>query len=81
MSSSRPVHEIKFGCVKAVIWRRRGSKYGGFNTEFYRFYKDGEEWKQSKVFHEQHLPLHRMASEAAFAWIVQHGRDAESPNE
>ena len=40
---NRPAHEIRYGGIKAVIWRNQTSNGTMFNVTFARLYKDGEE--------------------------------------
>ena len=53
----KPVHEIRMGRIKAVIWGNE-TENGGFrhNVQIRRIYKDGEEWKQTNSFGLGDLP-------------------------
>jgi hypothetical protein len=50
MSANRPVHEIRFGHVKAAIWANESDGYVRHNVTLQRLYKDGDDWKTSQSF-------------------------------
>jgi len=49
--SSRPVHTVRYGGIKAAIWRNvvdNGSASRAmYNVTLTRSYRDGDEWKES----------------------------------
>ena len=51
-TKNQPVKEIRFGRIKAVIWKNPGSNGNGpmFNTTLARLYKDpqADEWKETQ---------------------------------
>jgi len=72
----KPVHEIRMGRIKAVIWGNE-MEGGGFrhNVQFRRIYKDGEEWKQSDSFGRDDLPLVAKVADIAHTWIHERIQD------
>lgn len=70
-----PVHEIKHGAVKAVIWEREGSKGNWHEVSFARLWKDEGEgkWKESHSFRDRNLEDLAKAVGEAHNWILQNG--------
>jgi len=77
---NKPVHEIKLGRIKAVIWGNEADGGGiRHNVQIRRLYKDGEEWKQSDSFGRDDLPLVAKVSDMAHTWIHQRAKDEVKP--
>jgi hypothetical protein len=67
--ANRPVHEVRFGAVKAVIWCNQTANGPMHNVTVARVYKDGDEWKQATSFGaDDLLPLSK-ALDMAHTWI------------
>jgi len=53
-SSSPPVHTIRYGALRAAIWKREvdlgNSSRPMYSVTFTRSYKDGNVWKDSSSF-------------------------------
>ena len=49
-NGDRPVHEIRYGAVKATVWKNPTKNGYMHNVVFSRIYKDGEQWKSSQSF-------------------------------
>jgi hypothetical protein len=66
----RPVHEIRIGRVKAVIWPNE-TEQGAVrhNVTLARLYKDGDQWKESTSFGRDDLPVVQEVARDAFRWI------------
>lgn len=76
MAANRPVHEVRFGHVKAAIWANEGE--GGFirhNVTLQRLYKDGDDWKTTQSFGRDDLALVAKVADEAHTWIFQHGQE------
>ncbi len=60
-TKNQPVKEIRFGRIKAVIWKNPGSNGNGpmFNTTLARLYKDPEAdaWKETQSLGREDLLL------------------------
>ena len=67
-----PVHEIRVGRIKAVIWENETQQGTRHNVSFARIYKDGEVWKDSTSFGRDDLPLIQKVADRAFEWIYEH---------
>ena len=78
MGNNKPIHEIRLGRIKAVIWGNE-LEGGGFrhNVQVRRIYKDGEEWKQSDSFGRDDLPLVAKVADMAHTWIHQASQDEQ----
>ena len=72
----KPVHEIRMGRIKAVVWGNE-TENGGFrhNVQIRRIYKDGEEWKQSDSFGRDDLPIVAKVADMAHTWIHERLQD------
>ncbi len=72
-TKNQPVKEIRFGRIKAVIWKNPGSNGNGpmFNTTLARLYKDPESdaWKETQSFGREDLLQAAKALGEAHAWI------------
>lgn len=66
----RPAHEIRYGGVKAVIWRNATATGQMFNVTTARLYKDeANNWQDSSSFGLDDLLVLAEALRAAFLWI------------
>lgn len=70
--NQRPVHEIKIGNIKAVVWLNPGKdgKSEHHSVSLSRSFKVGEEWKQSKSFFAADLPKVADVATQAEQWIA-----------
>lgn len=73
----KPMHEIRFGLVKAVIWRNQTKSGQRHNVTVCRLFKNGDVWKESTQFGRDDLPLLAKVVDLAHTWIFVHGDDAE----
>lgn len=66
----RPLHEVRLGRIKAVIWGNE-TENGNVrhNVQVRRIYKDGDDWKQSDSFGRDDLPLVAKVLDLAHTWI------------
>lgn len=67
--ANRPVHEIRFGSIKAVIWKNQTANGFMHNVTVARIYKEGDDWKESSGFGRDDLLTLAAALEEAFKWI------------
>jgi hypothetical protein len=68
---SKPAHVIRFGVIKARIWRRRTRSGPRFTVSVVRLYKNGEVWKESSRFDPRDIPLVRLALDRTHRWLLQ----------
>ncbi len=73
MANQPPVAEFKLGSVKCLVWANDTSKGVRHNVTFARFYKDGEEWKETQSFGRDDMPLIGILSGKAHEWIYENG--------
>ena len=73
MGNNPPVHEIRFGRIKACIWKNETQKGDRFSVTLSRLYKDGDEWKESSSFDRDDLPLVMKVSDQCHTWIFENG--------
>jgi hypothetical protein len=55
-AKNRPVHEIRFGRIRAAIWQNETEVGTRHNVTISRLYKDGDDWKDSTSFGRDDLP-------------------------
>ena len=67
--SNRPVHEIRLGHVKAVIWANQTDAGIRHNVSVVRLYRDGDTWATSDTFGRDDLPLLAKVADLAHTWI------------
>ncbi len=71
MPNNRPVHEVRFGAVRAAVWANETKTGVMHNVTVSRLYKDGDQWKDSSNFgRDDLLPLAK-ALDHAHTWICQ----------
>ena len=70
-AKNRPVHEIRFGRIRAAIWQNETENGLRHNVTISRLYKDGEEWKDSTSFGRDDLPLVAKVCDQAHSWIFE----------
>jgi hypothetical protein len=68
-AANKPVHEIRYGSIKAVIWKNDTANGAMHNVTVARIYKDGEEWKESSGFGRDDLLVLAKALDEAHTWI------------
>jgi hypothetical protein len=72
-AGNRPVHTIRYGAVRAAIWRNvvdnGNASRPMYNVTFSRSYKDGDEWKDASSFGPDNLLELAKAANEAHTWI------------
>lgn len=76
----RPVHEIRFGRVKAAIWENETSQGVRHNVTFQRIYREGETWKTSDSFGRDDLYLVQKVADLAHTWIYGQAPESSERN-
>lgn len=69
--STKPVHEIKIGRIRAAIWANETKTGTRHNVTLERLYKDGDEWKFSASFGREDLPLVIKVADQAHTWVYE----------
>jgi len=77
----KPIHEIRLGAIRAVIWVNESSDGFFFTTTFSRLYpdKDGKEWETTDSFGYDDLLLLTDVGKRTRAWIHDQLQAAGQP--
>ena len=72
-TNDKPVQEVRFGSVKAAVWKNRNTNGVRYNTTFSRIYKDKEDnqWKSTDSFGHLDLLLLAKVADHTHTWIAQ----------
>ena len=71
-SNTKPVDEVRFGAVKAAIWRNETDNGSRFNVTFSRSYKNGDgNWKSTSSFRRDDLLVVAKLADQAHSRIFQ----------
>ncbi len=68
-AKNRPVHEIRYGGIKAVVWCNQTANGPMYNVTVARLFKDGDTWKESSGFGTDDLLILAKALNDAHTWI------------
>ena len=79
-AKNRPVHEIRFGRIRAAIWQNETENGMRHNVTISRLYKDGEDWKDSTSFGRDDLPLVAKVCDQAHSWIFEQSSNGSNGN-
>ncbi len=79
-AKNRPVHEIRFGRIRAAIWQNETEAGTRHNVTISRLYKDGDDWKDSASFGRDDLPLVAKVCDQAHSWIFEQSSNSSSHN-
>src|SRR5690242_15210811 len=80
MVNKAPVHEVKFGRVRAAAWANEGASGVWHSVRFARLYKNAEGmWQDADSFNREGLPLLIKAADEVHTWMYRSGeRTAEN---
>ncbi len=73
--SQKPIHEIRFGRIKATIWANESHDGIRHNVQIRRLYKDGDDWKSTDSFDRDDLLLVAKVADQAHTWIHERPRE------
>ncbi|MCA9130426.1 MAG: hypothetical protein NXI32_22105 [bacterium] len=79
--SKQLAHEIRFGLIKACIWRNQTRSGNRHNVTVARLYLNGDTWKESTQFGRDDLPLLAKIVDLAHTWIYLHGNSSAETDE
>ncbi len=75
-----PIHEVRMGCVKAVIWENETPNGIRSSVTIARLYKDEQDnWKETGSFSRQELPLVQHVLGRVYEWL--YARPKVRPND
>ena len=75
-NTNRPINEVRYGSIKAVIWRNPTANGPMYNVTVARLYKDGDDWKESHSFGQDDLLVLAKALHDAYSIIHTHRNTA-----
>jgi hypothetical protein len=67
----KPIHEVRFGFIKAVIWKNENESRAFYNVTFTRLYKEGQQWQTTGSFGRDDLLLLAKVADEAHSWICE----------
>lgn len=73
----KPVHEIRLGRIKALIWANETSQGTRHNVTVARLYKEGDNWKTAEGFGRDDLPVLMKVLDMAHTWIFERAQAPE----
>ena len=78
-TKEKPVHEVRFGAIKAAIWKNDTTGGVRYNVTFSRLYKDKEDdqWKSTDSFGRDDLLVLGKVADTAHSWIHQSAQERE----
>ena len=79
-AKNRPVHEVRFGRIRAAIWQNETENGPRHNVTITRLYKDGNDWKDSTSFGCDDLPLVAKVCDQAHTWIFEQAAERSNGN-
>jgi hypothetical protein len=68
---NRPVHEIRLGAVRALVWEDRRSDELNYRVSVARAIRPGEEGTRSDQFDADDLPVLAEVLDLAHLWICE----------
>ena len=68
-----PIHTIRFGLIKACIWRNQTKAGDRHVVTVVRLFRNGDVWQESTRFGRDDLPLVSKVTDLAHTWIHQEG--------
>jgi hypothetical protein len=81
MGKTLPVHEVKFGKIRAAVWANEMESGIWHSVTFSRLYKDKEgKWQDSDSFSREDLPLLIKAADQVHTFLYQRA-SREEPEE
>lgn len=78
-----PVHEIRYGLIKASIFQNHTKAGDRHTVAIIRLYKNGDIWSESTRFGRDDLPLVAKVADLAHSWIYDrpHGQPQPAASE
>ncbi len=76
-----PIHTIRFGLIKACIWRNQTKAGDRHVVTVVRLFRNGDVWQESTRFGRDDLPLVSKVTDLAHTWISASRHDASGFSE
>ena len=77
---SKPLHVIRYGMIKACIWKNQTKSGDRHTVSLVRLYRNGDVWKESTRFGRDDLPLVAKVADRAHTWIYECAQHDPSSN-
>ena len=77
-NKTKPVHEVRLGCIKAAVWKNNTESGARFNVTFCRLYKNGVQWASSESFSRDDLLLLGKVADQTHSWICAQNQDDQA---
>ena len=71
MAKNRPVHEVRVGRIKSLVWANATASGIKHNVTVSRLYKDGQKWRTSENFSQEDLPTLCKVLDLTHTWIFE----------
>lgn len=69
--SKQPVHEVRYGLIKASVWENQ-TKFGTrYSVSVCRLFKNGEQWKESTRFGVNDLLTLAKVVDEVHTWLCR----------
>jgi len=77
MPSRKPVHELRLGKVKAVVWQNPTDNGVFYNVMVGRLYKDNDSWRVADSFGRDDLPAVAEVVRQTWLWIFRKQQETD----
>ncbi len=71
-TKSPPVHELRLGRIKGLVWQNETRNGTRFSVTIVRLYKDEEEWLETNSFDRDDLPLVAKVADQLHTFVFEH---------
>lgn len=75
----RPEHTIRLRNIRAAIWKNETESGARYNVTISRFYRDGEQWKNSDSFGRDDLLTVAEVGRQCYLWICETVQGEDGP--
>ena len=70
--NKKKIHEIRRGMLKVRVLIKHTRKRSQYSLDVLRLFKNGDQWKESRRFSRDDIPLLRLLLDEAHSWILIH---------
>ncbi len=78
-TKQKPIHEVRFGAIKAAVWKNDTASGVRYNATLSRLYKDGDDWKSTDSFGRDDLLVLAKVADQAHSWICAQSQEPAEP--
>lgn len=81
MSTTKLVHQVRLGTVKAAVWANPTDDGGTrYRVTVQRIYRDNDEWKRTTTFRKSDLFVLAKVLDVAHTWVCEQVNEKTEPN-